>query len=75
MSSVAGSNNSYKPITNTAWFRARLRNLQKGALDSQLQKSNTGIKQAMEEFFYCSGSSLVHSLNFVFSDIGSSNGQ
>jgi hypothetical protein len=29
----------------------------------------------MEEFFYFSGSSWVHSLNFVFSDIGSSIGQ
>jgi hypothetical protein len=28
-------NNSYKPITNTAWVRARLCKLQKGALDSQ----------------------------------------
>ena len=31
MSSVAGlPNNSYKPITNTAWVRARLCRLQKG---------------------------------------------
>jgi hypothetical protein len=31
-------NNSYKPITNTAWVRARLCKLQKkGALDSQPQ--------------------------------------
>jgi len=31
-------NNSYKPITNTAWARARLCKLQKkGALDSQLE--------------------------------------
>jgi hypothetical protein len=29
MSYVAGSNNSYKPITNTAWVRARLCKLQK----------------------------------------------
>ena len=38
MSQVVGlSNNSYKPITNTAWVRARLCKLQKGALDSQRQ--------------------------------------
>jgi len=31
MSQVAGlHNNSYKPITNTAWVRARLCELQKG---------------------------------------------
>jgi hypothetical protein len=30
-------NNSYKLITNTAWIRARLCELQKGALDSQPQ--------------------------------------
>ena len=30
MSYVVGSNNSYKPNTNTAWVRARLCNLQKG---------------------------------------------
>ena len=30
MSQVVGSNNSYKPITNTAWIRARLCKLQKG---------------------------------------------
>jgi hypothetical protein len=29
MSYVVGSNNSYKPITNTAWVRARLCKLQK----------------------------------------------
>jgi hypothetical protein len=28
-------NNSYKPIINTAWVRARICILQKGALDSQ----------------------------------------
>jgi hypothetical protein len=39
MSSVVGlPNNSYKPITNTAWVRARLCKLQKkAALDSQPQ--------------------------------------
>ena len=30
MSYVAGSNSSYKPITNTAWVRTRLCKLQKG---------------------------------------------
>ena len=30
MSWVVGSNNSYKPITNTAWVRAQLCKLQKG---------------------------------------------
>jgi hypothetical protein len=30
-------NNSYNPITNTVWLRARLCKLQKGALDSQPQ--------------------------------------
>ena len=30
MNQVAGSNNSYKPITNTGWVRARLCKLQKG---------------------------------------------
>ena len=30
ISQVAGSNNSYRPITNTAWVRARLCKLQKG---------------------------------------------
>ena len=30
MSQVVGSNNSYKPITNTTWVRARLCRLQKG---------------------------------------------
>jgi hypothetical protein len=36
MSEVAGTNNSYKPITNTEWAQARLCKLQKnGALDSQ----------------------------------------
>ena len=30
MSYVAGSNNSYKSITNTAWVRARFCKLQKG---------------------------------------------
>jgi hypothetical protein len=30
MSYIVGSNNSYKPITNTAWVRARLCKLQKG---------------------------------------------
>ena len=35
MSYVVGlPNNSYKPITNTAWVRARLCKLQKGAFDS-----------------------------------------
>ena len=29
MSYVVGSNNSYKPITNTAWIRTRLCKLQK----------------------------------------------
>ena len=37
ISYVAGSNNSYKPITNMAWVRDRLYKLQKGALDSQTQ--------------------------------------
>ena len=38
MSYVVGLlSNSYKPITNTAWFHARLCKLQKGALDSQPQ--------------------------------------
>jgi hypothetical protein len=39
MSYVVGlPNNSYKPITNTAWVRARLCKLQKkSALDSQPQ--------------------------------------
>jgi len=38
MSWVVGlPNNSYKAITNTAWVRARLSKLQKGALDSQSQ--------------------------------------
>ena len=39
MSYVVGlPNNSYKPITNTAWVRARICKLQKnGALDSQPQ--------------------------------------
>ena len=31
MSQIVGSNNSYKPITNTAWVRARLCKLQKGS--------------------------------------------
>jgi hypothetical protein len=30
MSLVVGSNNSHKPITNTAWVRAQLCKLQKG---------------------------------------------
>jgi hypothetical protein len=30
MSYVVGSNNPYKPITNTAWVRAQLCKLQKG---------------------------------------------
>ena len=30
MSLVVGSNNSYNPITNTAWFRTQLCKLQKG---------------------------------------------
>ena len=30
MGQVVGSNNSYKPITNTAWVRAQLCKLQKG---------------------------------------------
>ena len=30
MSDVIGSNNSYKPIANTAWVRAQLCKLQKG---------------------------------------------
>ena len=30
MSQVVGSHNSFKPITNTAWVRARLCKLQKG---------------------------------------------
>jgi hypothetical protein len=33
-------NNSYKPITNTAWVRARLCKLKKGPLDSQPQVIN-----------------------------------
>jgi hypothetical protein len=38
MSYVVGlPNNSYKPITNTAWVSARLCKLQKGALGSQPQ--------------------------------------
>ena len=37
MRQVAGSNSSYKPITNTAWVRARLCKLKKGALDQQPQ--------------------------------------
>ena len=38
MSQVVGlPNNSYKPITNTAWVRARLCKLKKGALNSQPQ--------------------------------------
>ena len=36
MSSVVGlPNNSYKPITNSAWVRARFVNYKKGALDLQ----------------------------------------
>ncbi len=36
MSQVVGlPNNSYKPITNTSWVRARFVNYKKGALDSQ----------------------------------------
>ena len=36
MSEVVGlPSNSGKPITNTAWVRARLCKLQKGALESQ----------------------------------------
>ena len=37
MSQVVGSNNSYKPITNTAWVHASLCKSQKGALDSKSQ--------------------------------------
>ena len=38
MSYVVGlPSNSYNPITNAAWVRARLCKLQKGALDSQPQ--------------------------------------
>jgi hypothetical protein len=38
MSYVVGlHNNACKPITNTAWVRARLCKLQKGALESQPQ--------------------------------------
>jgi hypothetical protein len=38
MSKVVGlPNNSYKPITNTVWVRARLSNYKKGALESQPQ--------------------------------------
>ena len=38
LSQVVGlPNNSFKPITNTAWVRARLCKLQKGTLDSQPQ--------------------------------------
>ena len=38
MSWVVGlPNNSYKPITNTEWVRARLCKLQKGCNDSQPQ--------------------------------------
>ena len=33
-------NNSYKPITNAAWVRARLCKLKKGALDLQPQVIN-----------------------------------
>ena len=33
MRQVVGSNNSYKPITNTAWVRARLCKLQKGCTE------------------------------------------
>jgi hypothetical protein len=36
MSKVVGlPNNSYKPVTNTAWVRLQLCELQKGELDSQ----------------------------------------
>jgi len=41
MSKVIGLlNNSYKAITNTAWFRIRFVNYKKGALDSQPQVIN-----------------------------------
>jgi hypothetical protein len=36
-------NNSYKPITNTAWVRARFVNYKKGALDPQVIKFTSSL--------------------------------
>ena len=38
MSYVVGSNNSYKPITNTAWVRAQLCKLQKTVHSTRSRK-------------------------------------
>jgi len=38
MSYVVGSNNSYKPITNTAWVRAQLCKLQKSVHSTRNRK-------------------------------------
>jgi len=38
MSYVVGSNNSYKPITNTAWVRAQLYKLQKSVHSTRSRK-------------------------------------
>jgi hypothetical protein len=38
MSWVVGSNNSYKPITNTAWVRAKLCKLQKNVHSNRSRK-------------------------------------
>ena len=38
MSQVVGSNNSYKPIANTAWVRARLCKLQKRVHSTRSRK-------------------------------------
>ena len=38
MSQVVGSNNSYKPITNTAWVRVRLCKLQKRVRSTRSRK-------------------------------------
>jgi len=60
MSLVAGlPNNSYKPITNTAWVRARFRKLQKGC--TLLAVASDKVYQLLAHGRWFSSGTLVSS--------------
>jgi hypothetical protein len=59
MSYIVGSNNSYKPITNTAWVRARLCKLQKGC--TRLAAASDKVYQLLAHGWWFSSSTPASS--------------
>jgi hypothetical protein len=59
MSSIVGSNSSYKPITNTAWVRAQLCKLQKGC--TRLTAASDKVYQLLAQGRWFSPGTLASS--------------